>query len=70
MGGFGVGFLVALGKGFQRVRAGRIDLHREWMIRAFAIALGIVTMRLIFVSVAGGRSGLTRERAEVISWRS
>ena len=42
-------FLVALVKGFLHVRAGRVVLHREWMIRAFAIGLSIATMRLILV---------------------
>ena len=46
---FGSLFLFALVKGFVHVRAGRVALHREWMIRAFAIALAIATQRLIFV---------------------
>ncbi len=48
IGLFGTVFLVALVKGFVHVRAGRVSLHREWMIRAFAIALAIATTRLIF----------------------
>ena len=46
---FGGLFLFALGKGFVHVRAGRVALHREWMIRAFAIALAIATQRVIFI---------------------
>jgi uncharacterized membrane protein len=46
---FGSLFVFALGKGFVHVRAGRVALHREWMIRAFAIALAIATQRLIFI---------------------
>jgi uncharacterized membrane protein len=49
IGLFGGLFLVALVKGYLHVRAGRVALHREWMIRAFAIGLSIATMRLIFV---------------------
>ena len=49
VGGFGVFFVTAIVLGFRRVRAGQIALHREWMIRALAIGLGIVTMRLLFV---------------------
>lgn len=49
IGLFGGLFLVALLKGFLHVRAGRVALHREWMIRAFAIGLSIATMRLIFI---------------------
>ena len=49
IGLFGVLFLVALIKGFAHVRAERTALHREWMIRAFAIGLSIATMRLIIV---------------------
>jgi uncharacterized membrane protein len=46
---FGGLFLFALLKGFVHVRAGRVARHREWMIRAFAVALAIATQRLIFV---------------------
>jgi uncharacterized membrane protein len=49
IGLFGGFFLFALVKGFLHVRAGRVALHREWMIRAFALGLSIATMRLIFV---------------------
>lgn len=49
IGLFGGLFLVALVKGFVHVRAGRAGLHREWMIRAFAIGLSIAAMRLIFI---------------------
>jgi hypothetical protein len=36
-----------LGKAFAHIRGKRVGLHREWMIRAFAIALAIATQRLI-----------------------
>ena len=49
IGLFGGLFLFALGKGFVHVRAGRVAPHREWMIRAFAVALAIATQRLIFI---------------------
>ena len=49
IGLFGSVFLVAIVKGFVHIRAGRVALHREWMIRAFAIALAIATQRVIFI---------------------
>jgi uncharacterized membrane protein len=49
IGLFGSLFLFALGKGFVHIRAGRVALHREWMIRAFAIALAIATQRVVFI---------------------
>ena len=45
---FGVLFLVVLVRGFVHIRAGRVALHREWMIGAFAIGLAIATQRVIF----------------------
>ena len=48
IGLFGIVFLFALIKGFLHVRARKVALHREWMIRAFAIGLAIATARLIF----------------------
>lgn len=46
---FGTFFLIATVKGFQCARARQFAEHREWMLRAFAIGLSIVTMRLIFL---------------------
>ena len=48
IGLFGSVFLVALAKGFLHVRSGRVALHREWMIRTFAVALA--TTRLIGIA--------------------
>jgi uncharacterized membrane protein len=48
IGLFGTVFLVALSMGFLHIRAGRVALHREWMVRAFAVGLSIATQRLIF----------------------
>jgi uncharacterized membrane protein len=48
IGFFGGLVSIALVKGFLHVRAGRVALHREWMIRAFAVGLAIATARLIF----------------------
>jgi uncharacterized membrane protein len=40
-------FLLALCKGYSSVRRRQYALHREWMIRAFAIGLGISTFRVL-----------------------
>ncbi len=40
-------FLLFLGIGFWNIRQRRIARHREWMIRAFGVALGIATTRPI-----------------------
>jgi uncharacterized membrane protein len=63
IGLFGGLFLLALGKGFVHIRAGQVALHREWMIRAFAIGLSIATMRLIFVPALRAHS-----RAPGLPW--
>jgi hypothetical protein len=49
IGVFGALFVVALVKRFVHIRAGRVALHREWMIRAFAIGFAVATQRLIFI---------------------
>lgn len=46
---FGGLYLLALGRGFVHIRARRTARHREWMLRAFAIALSIATQRVLFV---------------------
>lgn len=44
---FGGLFLVALFRAVIAIRAGHVPLHREWMIRAFAVALAISTVRIL-----------------------
>lgn len=44
---FAILFLVFLSLGFWSIRRRRIALHREWMIRAFGVALGVATTRPI-----------------------
>jgi hypothetical protein len=47
IGFYGVLFVVALSRGFLAIRARQPKVHREWMIRAFALTLAVVTVRLI-----------------------
>jgi hypothetical protein len=44
---FAILFLLFLGLGFWNIRKRRIAQHREWMLRAFGVALGIATTRPI-----------------------
>ncbi len=43
---FGLYFLTALARGYLAVRRKDITAHRRWMIRAFAVAVGIGTIRI------------------------
>ena len=56
IGLFGGLFIVAIVKGFVHIQAGRVALHREWMIRAFAIAqiatLSVASFTAAFVAHA------------------
>jgi uncharacterized membrane protein len=40
-------FLFAMGRAFVAIRSGDVERHREWMIRAFGIAIGISTVRVV-----------------------
>ncbi|MFK7800434.1 MAG: DUF2306 domain-containing protein [Anaerolineae bacterium] len=42
-------FSIAIVIGFWHVRAKRIRLHQEWMLRAFSVGLAISTQRLLFL---------------------
>jgi uncharacterized membrane protein len=44
---FALVFLFSLIKGFLHIRRGRVALHREWMIRAFAVGFAVATIRPI-----------------------
>ena len=58
---FSLFFLFALIKAYQKILQREIVLHREWMIRAYAIGLAIATIRpIIGIFFASSRfSGLT-----------
>lgn len=44
---FAIIFLFALVKAFLFIRQGKVALHREWMIRAFAVGLAVAAVRPI-----------------------
>ena len=58
---FDVFFLFALAKAYIHIRRREIALHREWVIRAMAIALGIATVRPVmgFFFATSRFTGLT-----------
>jgi hypothetical protein len=58
---FGSFFLFALGKAYCHVLRQEIALHREWMIRAFAVGLAVATIRPIigFFFATSRLTGLT-----------
>jgi len=44
---FAIVFLFSLSKAFLHIRRGRVALHREWMIRAFAVGFAVASIRPI-----------------------
>jgi len=67
IGFFGVLFLFSIVRGFLYIRSKEIALHREWMMRAFAIGLSIATMRLIFIPALIIVGNPTRQETEMLS---
>jgi uncharacterized membrane protein len=57
-------FLFALTRAFLSIRAGNVRLHREWVIRAMSIALGVAATRPVMgIFFATSRlTGLTPEQ--------
>lgn len=58
---FGSWFLVCLVRAFLAIRGGRVADHRRWMVRAFAVSLGIATIRIwvgIFTGIQLGILGM------------
>lgn len=50
---FGSWFLVSLLFAFRAIRGGNRRMHRRWMIRAFAVGLGVGTIRIWLGLVTG-----------------
>lgn len=58
---FGILFLFSLVRAFVLIRQKKIEQHREWMIRAFAIGMAVTTTRpIVGIFLATSRfTGLT-----------
>lgn len=57
---FGLWFLASLVLAFRAIRRGDVPQHRRWMIRAFAVGVGIGTIRIwigIFTAVVLASAG-------------
>jgi hypothetical protein len=65
---FGLLFLVALGMGFVQARRRRMSRHREWMLRAFALAFAVATVRPIVALFFALSSLSPREFFGVAFW--
>jgi hypothetical protein len=66
---FGGLLLVAVSLGFVSIRRGRVGRHREWMIRAFALASAISTVRIVaaIMDIALTPAGFRPQQIFVIS---
>ena len=58
----GLLFFSAL-RAYVAIRSGQVRIHREWMIRAFAVALAISTVRLVVMGLDIARIGVDAPRA-------
>jgi len=65
---FGAIFLFSLVKGFWHIRRKEVRLHREWMIRAFALAMGVATIRVFLALFMGLASFSTEEVFGTTFW--
>ena len=57
---FGVWFVACLVLAFLAIRRNDVSQHRRWMIRAFAVGIGVGTIRLwigVFTALTIGRNG-------------
>ncbi|MGH3704873.1 MAG: DUF2306 domain-containing protein [Agromyces sp.] len=59
---FGSWFLVTLALAFRAIRGGDVRMHRRWMIRAFAVGLGVGMIR-VWVGVFAGFQILSLEES-------
>ena len=55
---FGTWFVAALALAFRAIRRGDVAQHRRWMIRAFAVGLGVATIRIWVGAFTGIQIGL------------
>ena len=54
---FGALFLFSLAKAIRHIRRKEVHRHREWMIRTFALAMGVASIR-VFIGLFSALSDL------------
>lgn len=59
---FGAVFLFSLAKAILHIRRKEVHLHREWMIRTFALAMGVANIR-VFIGLFAALTDLGFEEA-------
>ncbi|KGN34420.1 hypothetical protein N802_12830 [Knoellia sinensis KCTC 19936] len=60
---FGSWFVLCLVRAFLAIRGGAVAQHRRWMVRAFAVGLGVASIRIwvgLFTAVIMATSGADR----------
>lgn len=55
---FGSWFVACLVLALRAIRAGRVAEHRAWMVGAFAVSIGIATIRILVGIFTGVQIGL------------
>jgi uncharacterized membrane protein len=67
---FGTFLFVCAIRAYVAIRRGRVTIHREWMIRTFAVALAISTVRVVAAALDSTRAlgGDAREQFVVSIW--
>jgi uncharacterized membrane protein len=71
-GVFGLAMLIALALAMAAIRNRAFQRHRAWMIRAYAVGMGLAAVSLVFFPIylvtGQAPSGLTSDILFVISW--
>ena len=69
---FGLGLAFALTRGMMAIRRRDFNLHRNWMIRAYALGIGATAVSMIFIPIYAitGQPplGLTADSLFIGSW--
>ena len=66
-----VAYLCILGLGIRAIRQGRVADHRAWMMRGYAITLGVATQTLLLLPVFvmfGPPMGLLSDLVVILAW--
>jgi uncharacterized membrane protein len=63
---FGAFLFISAIRGYVAIRKGHVAVHREWMIRAFATALAISTVRVVAGAVDSAQVWANNPRAQFV----
>jgi uncharacterized membrane protein len=68
LAGLATAWILTTGLALAAIRRGRVEQHKEWMIRSYVVTTAFVTFRMLFTTLEQAGIGTVPERLAAAAW--